>query len=824
MAKTGYFYVKDASGAVSQVVPAQAEYAGATATSAGVAGLVPGALSAEKDMFLKGDGTWSGVAAELSLDARCEDVVTPATRTAFPASCSMSIEVAGGGGEDEIASGSTDGVASFIVLEITDSYVDTGAVSFYLGMCVSANCDGRNYYALENTLLSDLIDAGSDGMQLTLTSSSTSSGIDPDTPIFLSCVSNGNDSYTFNIMTGTEATTGTELTLDLVSGENRTDLKPLIGYIGGKAEMTADKPMLCLEPSCDPCIDLSPVMDAVAVHKTGNEEISGIKTFTSEIRQQRAPLGTVLRCQNTSLTKGTPPDKQQNAIIDLVADKDYNRLSTIESIIRTNGDTLTRLYAFHNDANASDSANMEIYCYADGIAQAHAPRTMADDNAHASDNDVVTRSFFNNNAVHKTGNEEISGIKTFTSETIHNANIKITRTATISGQSVTHEAGLSMNSSSLNFGLYDWTNSKWLIFCTPSGEVRVSDTLTAEKNVFAMRDTTTNELSLYGGSTATNGAGLYLYGGDGNFNGQFRVRAAKGSTYRDLIGNYNGNLTWNGNNVITDGGDQTVSGIKTFTNNPQIAHSTTAIFLDMKSTTSIRGTAGSNNISYGLAFYDKNKAKLGQLSYWYTTTKDSYVQIRAYNATSSTASDHADFYVGYGATSGRHVRPDGNGVTDLGLANYRWNRVYAANGTIQTSDERLKSAITDVPDAVLDAWNDVQWLQFQFNDAVAKKGVDKARLHNGLVAQRIDAVFKAHGLDASRYGLFCYDAWDATQEQKDENGVVLNEASPAGEQYSLRYEEALAMEAAYQRREAARAKARVDELEARLAALEAKMA
>jgi hypothetical protein len=178
--------------------------------------------------------------AELSLDARCEDVVTPATRTAFPVSCSISIEVAGSGGEDEIAGGGTEGVASSITLEITDPYVDTGAVSIYLGMCISANCNGGgpSYYALENTLLSDLIGAGSDGMPLTLDESSTYSGIDPDTPIFLSCVFNGNDSYTFNIMTNTEATTEKELTLDLVSGDNRVDMKPLLEHIGGKVETT----------------------------------------------------------------------------------------------------------------------------------------------------------------------------------------------------------------------------------------------------------------------------------------------------------------------------------------------------------------------------------------------------------------------------------------------------------------------------------------------------------------------------------------------------------------------------------------------------------
>ena len=127
-----------------------------------------------------------------------------------------------------------------------------------------------------------------------------------------------------------------------------------------------------------------------------------------------------------------------------------------------------------------------------------------------------------------------------------------------------------------------------------------------------------------------------------------------------------------------------------------------------------------------------------------------------------------------------------------------------------------------IPDEVLDAWGDVDFVQYQFKDAVAEKG-GQARLHSGLVAQRIDAAFSSRGLDASRYGLFCYDEWDAEPEVRDESGQVVTPASPAGSQYSLRYEEALCMEAAYQRRRADRAEARIADLEERLAAIEAKL-
>lgn len=142
-------------------------------------------------------------------------------------------------------------------------------------------------------------------------------------------------------------------------------------------------------------------------------------------------------------------------------------------------------------------------------------------------------------------------------------------------------------------------------------------------------------------------------------------------------------------------------------------------------------------------------------------------------------------------------------LASVGSASSPMAHVYATTGTVETSDERLKQSIQSIPDDVLDAWGEVGWVQYQLKDAVEKKGAD-ARLHSGAVAQRIDAIFKSHGLDASRYGLFCYDVWEEDETQ------------PAGDRFSLRYEEALAMEAAFQRR-------RADRLEARIAALEARL-
>lgn len=505
-------------------------------------------------------------------------------------------------------------------------------------------------------------------------------------------------------------------------------------------------------------------LDGNVVHRSGNETISGIKTFTSEIRQQRADnLGVVLRCQNTSLTKGTPPDEQQNALIDLVTDKNYNRLSAIESIIRTNGDMLTRLYVFHNAADASDSANMEIYCYADGTKQVHAPQTIADDNAHASDNDVVTRSFFNDNAVHKTGNETISGIKTFSTEVVVSTSI-----------------------------------------------IRPNDT---------------GRLYVAGGSTysSNNGARLILCGAsESSEPGTFYLGASDSSNYYNLKGTTSGTLTWNNKEFVYTSGNQNVGGVKTFTG--EIHPSNAGTWCRVYNPNVTKGTFPvGNNVNYWAPFCDKNGSNYTALETMLWT--DGSVWNRLYvfeNKASGGGSCNVE--VGYDSNSAEMFRPSTNGTMALGSGGRRWGQIYSSNSTISTSDERTKSNITPIPDAVLDAWGDVNWSQFQFNNSIEKKGADKARLHNGLIAQRIDAVFKAHGLDASKYGLFCYDEWDATPAEYDEDGNIRNPAKEAGNLYSIRYEEALCMEAAYQRRRADRAEARIAALERRLDEMEAVLA
>lgn len=265
---------------------------------------------------------------------------------------------------------------------------------------------------------------------------------------------------------------------------------------------------------------------------------------------------------------------------------------------------------------------------------------------------------------------------------------------------------------------------------------------------------------------------------------------------------------------------QTVSGMKTFTENV-IIRSQWPHFSSFISDYTYGSTLPSANRYAGLLIYDSVNKIIGVSEYCLMPSGDALVNTSVtginQNVSTGVSVQHTHDNV-------RLFRPNGDNILYLGSSGNRWKDIYAANTSIETSDERLKLGIADVSSAALDAWEDVGFRQFRFTDAVAEKGEARARLHVGLVAQDIDRVFGAHGLSAADYGLFCYDEWDASPLMYAADGkTVVQEARAAGDRYSLRYGEALCMEAAYQRRENARLKKRIADLEERLAALELKV-
>ena len=145
----------------------------------------------------------------------------------------------------------------------------------------------------------------------------------------------------------------------------------------------------------------------------------------------------------------------------------------------------------------------------------------------------------------------------------------------------------------------------------------------------------------------------------------------------------------------------------------------------------------------------------------------------------------------YCTTAG--FQPVADGTTNLGGASNRWNTVYASTGTINTSDIHSKQDIDVLNDAERRVATALRKSirKYRFKDAVKEKG-SEARIHIGVIAQDVMAIFKSEGLDASQYGILCYDTWEAKDAVLDNDGNVVSPACEAGERYGIRYDELMA--------------------------------
>jgi hypothetical protein len=116
-------------------------------------------------------------------------------------------------------------------------------------------------------------------------------------------------------------------------------------------------------------------------------------------------------------------------------------------------------------------------------------------------------------------------------------------------------------------------------------------------------------------------------------------------------------------------------------------------------------------------------------------------------------------------------------ITDLGSGSYRFDNIYATNGTIQTSDRNEKQDIAELTDAETRVAVAAKGLlrKFKWKSAVASKG-DEARIHFGIIAQDLQDAFTAEGLDAGDYAMFCSDTWtDDDGVEQTRLGVRYNE-------------------------------------------------
>jgi len=115
---------------------------------------------------------------------------------------------------------------------------------------------------------------------------------------------------------------------------------------------------------------------------------------------------------------------------------------------------------------------------------------------------------------------------------------------------------------------------------------------------------------------------------------------------------------------------------------------------------------------------------------------------------------------------------------DIGSSSYRYDDIYATNGTIQTSDRNEKQDIEEMSDAEQRVAVAAKGLlrKFRWKSSVAEKG-DEARTHFGIITQDLQAAFEAEGLDAGDYAMFINSTWTdgETGEERSRMGVRYSE-------------------------------------------------
>lgn len=341
--------------------------------------------------------------------------------------------------------------------------------------------------------------------------------------------------------------------------------------------------------------------------------------------------------------------------------------------------------------------------------------------------------------------------------------------------STAHQINLGANDNG-NAGLWDVTKNRWLIYNDSAGATVLNDGPVNVTSSFAVGGSATfsggmairrpNQSShadfYYQESTGSNTAAIRLVEEtDAQPRMQIGVRATTGSAW------YNGPQVW----LLRDGGikfratDYTGS-------NPKDANFT------------------SDGVFYAPTFS-------GPLVNVIKANGSAVVHIEGQVVTSSSVSGYA--WEIQGKTNGQRGIYDPQGGKWALVENSAGSVVLS--GTVAgSSDERLKGGIATIPDKTLDAWSKVDWRQYRY-----KADGAGAPVHFGVVAQHVSSCLAEGGVNPSGYALIENKA--LTEGGKDE--------------WAVYYQEAFALEAAYQRRRADKAEERIAALERRLDALEA---
>lgn len=123
-----------------------------------------------------------------------------------------------------------------------------------------------------------------------------------------------------------------------------------------------------------------------------------------------------------------------------------------------------------------------------------------------------------------------------------------------------------------------------------------------------------------------------------------------------------------------------------------------------------------------------------------------------------------------------------DGKVNLGLSSRKWAQLYAASGTILTSDRNAKTNIVDMENTQEQLFNKLCPVTFKLKDG------SSGRTHYGFISQDIEDSLKELNLTGKDFAGFCKDL-----RVDDDGEAILDENGNEIYDYSLRYSEFVAL-------------------------------
>lgn len=333
------------------------------------------------------------------------------------------------------------------------------------------------------------------------------------------------------------------------------------------------------------------------VHLSGSETITGNKTFTSNVKVSKT--NPYVDLYNTNITKGTAPSSLQVGRSAML-DKDGKYIAMTQYQYLTDGRTEAILRAYNPNSETSYT-QIGIAYKADGTVFTNCP--IPTDTSSTSSQQIATVGWVNNpsiatNIVHRTGDETVGGVKTFSSQAIfEKAN------------------GIQLKGTNHYYTLRSIGN-------TPEGCALLLDNSSSSIAFNA----TDNRITI--GSTAIPAYAI-----------------APTDSYSTTSGTQIATTGWVGSNFVNVAGTQTISGGKTFTSNLYINNGDPRVFL--KHSSAIKGTAPSSTLVSSYQVRDKNNELLGSVHTQYYSDKSILTQIVAYKVNNSSDTASSRISVGY---------------------------------------------------------------------------------------------------------------------------------------------------------------------------------